>query len=88
MQAVGRAFGQDAIYIADGGYTSLWAHFMLPATRPRSYLNILELGMLGIGIPSSIGAKLGNPERDVVCVTGDGAGFHCMELQTAAREGR
>jgi acetolactate synthase-1/2/3 large subunit len=88
MQSVGRTFGREAIYAADGGYTSLWAHFMLPPTRARSYLNILELGMLGIGIPSAIGAKLGNPVRDVVCVTGDGAaGFHCMELQSAAREG-
>ena len=88
MQAVGRVFGRDAIYTTDGGMTSLWAHLMLPATRPRSYLSILELGMLGTGIPSAIGAKLGNPDRDVVCVTGDGAaGFHGMELQSAVREG-
>lgn len=88
MEAIGRAFGREAIYVADGGFTSLWAHFMLPPTRARSYLNILELGMLGVGIPASIGAKLGNPEREVVCVSGDGAaGFHCMELQSAAREG-
>ena len=88
MQTVGRSFGREAIYVADGGFTSLWAHFMLPPTRARSYLNILELGMLGIGIPSSIGAKLGSPEREVVCVSGDGAaGFHCMELQSAVREG-
>jgi acetolactate synthase-1/2/3 large subunit len=88
MQAVGRTFGREAIYVADGGFTSLWAHFMLPPTRARSYLNILELGMLGIGIPSAIGAKLGSPEREVVCVTGDGAaGFYAMELQSAAREG-
>ena len=88
MDAVGRAFGRDAIYAADGGNTSLWANMVLPPTRPRSYLNILELGMLGTGIPSAIGAKLGNPDRDVVCVTGDGAaGFHVMEMQSAAREG-
>lgn len=88
MQTVGRTFGREAIYVADGGFTSLWAHFMLPPTRARSYLGILELGMLGTGIPSAIGAKLGAPDRDVVCVTGDGAaGFHVMELQTAAREG-
>jgi acetolactate synthase-1/2/3 large subunit len=88
MRAVGETFGREAIYVADGGFTSLWAHFMLPPTRARSYLNILELGMLGIGIPSALGAKLGSPGREVVCVTGDGAaGFHCMELQSAAREG-
>ena len=44
--------------------------------------------MLGTGIPSAIGAKLGAPEREVVCVTGDGAaGFNFMEMQSAAREG-
>jgi acetolactate synthase-1/2/3 large subunit len=88
METVGRVFGSDAIYAADGGNTSLWAHWFLPPTRPRSYLNILELGMLGTGIPSALGAKLGAPDRPVVCVTGDGAaGFHFMEMQSAAREG-
>jgi len=87
MQRVGSAFGGDAIYVTDGGFTSLWAHFMLPPTRARSYLNILEMGMLGTGIPSAVGAKLGNPDRDVICVTGDGAaGFHFMELQSAVRQ--
>jgi acetolactate synthase-1/2/3 large subunit len=88
MQAIGRTFGREAIYVADGGFTSLWAHWFLPPTRPRSYLSILELGMLGTGIPSALGAKLGNPGREVVCVTGDGAaGFHVMEMQSAVREG-
>jgi acetolactate synthase-1/2/3 large subunit len=44
--------------------------------------------MLATGIPSALGAKLAAPEREVVCVTGDGAaGFSFMELQSAAREG-
>jgi acetolactate synthase-1/2/3 large subunit len=88
LGAIGAVFGPDAVYTVDGGNTSLWAHSMLPPTRPRSYHSILELGMLGTGIPSAIGAKLGAPDREVVCVTGDGAaGFNVMELQTAAREG-
>ncbi len=87
MRAVGRAFGGEAIYCVDGGNTSLWAYWFLPGTRARSYTNILELGMLGTGIPSAVGARLGNPDRRVVCVTGDGAaGFHFMEMQSAARE--
>lgn len=86
--AIGAVFGSDAIYTVDGGNTSLWAHSVLPPTRPRSYHSILELGMLGTGIPSAVGAKLAAPDRDVVCLTGDGAaGFNIMELQTAAREG-
>jgi acetolactate synthase-1/2/3 large subunit len=84
---VGNVFGRDAVYCVDGGMTSLWAAMALPSTRPASFHGILELGMLGVGIPAAIGSKLGAPSRDVVCVTGDGAaGFNIMELQTAARE--
>jgi acetolactate synthase-1/2/3 large subunit len=87
LQAVGTVFGRDAVYVTDGGNTSLWAHSCLPPTQPRSYHTILELGMLGTGIPSAIGAKLGAPQREVVCVTGDGAaGFNFMEMQSAARD--
>jgi acetolactate synthase-1/2/3 large subunit len=86
VQAIGAAFGRDAIYVTDGGFTSLWAYWFLPPTGPRSYLSILELGMLGTGVPSALGAKLGSPQREVVCVTGDGAaGFHFMEMRRRAR---
>lgn len=84
---IGAVFGRDAVYTVDGGNTALWAYALLPPTRPRSYHSILELGMLGTGIPAAIGAKLGAPEREVVCITGDGAaGFNVMEMQSAARE--
>jgi len=85
---IGGVFGRDAVYCADGGMTSLWAALALPSTRPSSFHSIMELGMLGVGIPACIGAKLGDPAREVVCVTGDGAaGFNVMEMQVAAREG-
>ncbi len=88
LDVVGRVFGSETIYSVNGGNTALWAFALLPATRPRSYLGNLELGMLGTGIPQAVGAKLGAPGREVVCVTGDGsAGFNIMEMQTAAREG-
>ncbi len=84
---VGAEFGGDAVYCVDGGMTSLWSSIALPSTRPSSFHGILELGMLGVGIPASVGAKLGDPSREVVCVTGDGAaGFNIMEFQTAVRE--
>jgi acetolactate synthase-1/2/3 large subunit len=87
LEAIGAVFGGDAVYMVDGGNTALWAYTFLPSTRPRSFHCSLELGMLGTSIPMAVGAKLGAPDRDVVCVTGDGgAGFNVMELQSAARE--
>jgi acetolactate synthase-1/2/3 large subunit len=88
IEKVGEVFGDEAIYTVDGGNTALWAYSLLPSTPPRSYHSILELGMLGTGIPSAIGAKFGEPGREVVCVTGDGAaGFNIMEMQTAVHQG-
>jgi acetolactate synthase-1/2/3 large subunit len=87
VEAIGRVFGPDAVYMVDGGNTALWTYALLPATRPRSYHCSLELGMLGTSIPMAVGAKLGAPQRDIVCITGDGgAGFNMMEMQSAARE--
>lgn len=84
---IGEFFGEDAIYTVDGGLTSVWAYSILPPVKPRSYHSILELGMLGTGIPSAIGSRIGAPDREVVCITGDGAaGFNIMEMQSAARE--
>jgi acetolactate synthase-1/2/3 large subunit len=43
---------------------------------------------MGTGVPSAIGAKLANPERDVVAITGDGGLLMCVhELHTLADEG-
>jgi acetolactate synthase I/II/III large subunit len=88
LATIGDVFGSDAVYCVNGGFTALWGFTLLPPTRPRSYHGNLELGMLGTGIPQAVGAKLGAPDREVVCVTGDGsAGFNIMEMQSAAREG-
>lgn len=88
MKGIGEVFGRDPVYVTDGGMTSLWASWFLPPTAARSYHGIFELGMLGTGIPSAIGTKLADPDREVVCVSGDGAaGFNFMEMQSAAREG-
>jgi acetolactate synthase-1/2/3 large subunit len=85
---IGEIFGDEAIYTVDGGLTAVWSYSILPPSRPRSYHSILELGMLGTGIPSAIGSRIGVPDREVVCLTGDGAaGFNIMEMQSAAREG-
>lgn len=87
IAATHTVFGPEAAYFADGGNTSLWACGTLPTTAPRGFHSIFEFGMLGFGIPAGLGGRLGNPERESVVLTGDGAaGYHVMEMQTAARE--
>ena len=88
IRAAGKVFPADSIAVADGGNTSLFAAAFAHVTQPRGILGLFEFGHLGTGIPMAIGAKLANPEREVYCVTGDGAaGFNFMEMETAFREG-
>ncbi len=57
--------------------------------RPRSYFNSSTgYGTLGYGLPAAFGAKLGAPERPVVCLIGDGGlQFSLQELASAVEAG-
>lgn len=86
VQAVREAFPPEAIMVQDGGNTSLWCANYFPVLAPRSYLYTSKFGHLGSGLPYAIGAKVAEPDRPVVLITGDGAlGFNIQELETARR---
>jgi len=79
-------FPRDAICVADGGNTNVWAHYLNRTYEPRSFLWAADSGHLGTGLPYAIGAKLAQPERPVYAICGDGAfGLNIQELETAAR---
>ena len=76
--------GGDAIVTSDVGQHQMWAaqHYDFP--EPRRWLNSGGLGTMGFGLPAAIGAKVAVPERDVVCVAGDGSLImNIQELATA-----
>jgi len=79
-------FPQDAIFVMDGGNTTLWnLHYHVPKNQ-RTVIYSMNYGHLGTGLPYAIGAKLARPDKPVYCVTGDSAfGFNMQELETAAR---
>ena len=75
----------DTIAVADGGDLLSFARIGLEA---RTYMDAGAFGCLGIGVPYSNAAALACPDRQVVCVTGDGAyGINAMEIDTAVRHG-
>jgi acetolactate synthase-1/2/3 large subunit len=81
-----QVFGDDAIWVFDGGNTAVWAHFFHETTRPNSLLTTFKFGMLGAGVAQALGAQVAAPDRRVVCLIGDGAmGFHPQEVETAVR---
>ena len=79
-------FAKDAIFVMDGGNTTLWDIHYHVARTPRSVIYSMNYGHLGTGLPYAIGAQLAFPQRPVYCVTGDSAfGFNIQELETAVR---
>ena len=80
-------FPRDAITVLDGGNTTLWGVAYNQIFEPNSFLYSVKMGYLGTGLPFALGAKVADPERQVYCITGDGAvGFNIMEMETALRE--
>ena len=79
-------FDDDAVLVADGGNTSVWANMFHEVRAPHSMLSTYKFGMLGAGVGQTLAAKVAFPERDVYCIIGDGAmGFHSQEIETAVR---
>lgn len=77
---------RDAVVICDGGDISAWANALIPAHALGSRLTHGPLGCLGIGLPYTIAAKLAQPHRPVLLITGDGSfGLNGIEFDTAVR---
>jgi acetolactate synthase-1/2/3 large subunit len=79
--------GGDAIVTTDVGQHQMWVAQYFRFARPRSFITSGGLGTMGFGFPAALGAQIANPDRLVICVTGDG-GFQMtsQELAIAALE--
>jgi acetolactate synthase-1/2/3 large subunit len=87
MTEARRFFPRDGILVMDGGNTSMYCFQYLRVYQPRSFLWTSDFGHLGTGLPYAMAAKLAQPERTVLLITGDSAfGFNLQELETAYRE--
>ena len=62
----------DAIISTDVGQHQMWATQYLELDSNSQLLTSGGLGTMGFGLPAAIGAKIANPDKDVVCISGDG----------------
>ncbi|MBJ7222838.1 MULTISPECIES: acetolactate synthase large subunit [unclassified Brenneria] len=88
VQATAQALTDEAIITTDVGQHQMWVAQSYPLRRPRQWLTSGGLGTMGFGLPAAIGAALAEPERIVVCFSGDGSlMMNIQEMATAAEEG-
>jgi acetolactate synthase I/II/III large subunit len=75
----------DAILTNGAGNYTVWAHRFYEFHRYRTQLAPCS-GAMGYGVPAAIAAKIVHPERDVVCLSGDGDFLMSGHELAAARQ--
>ncbi len=77
---------ENTIYIGDGGdIVTISAQAVQPRS-PGHWMDPGALGSLGVGTGFSMAAKLANPDKEVLCLYGDGSfGMTAFDIETANR---
>ena len=75
----------DLIVTTDVGQHQMFAAQYYPVEEPRTFLTSGSLGTMGFGLPAAIGAAIANPDKRIVCFSGDGSiMMNIQELATLA----
>jgi acetolactate synthase I/II/III large subunit len=84
IEQISETFDHDCIMTTDVGQHQMWAAQYFKCRRPKQWVTSGGLGTMGYGLPAAIGAQFANPDKRVVCLSGDGS-FQMMtqELMTA-----
>ncbi|MBB1293485.1 acetolactate synthase 3 large subunit [Pseudoalteromonas sp. SR41-4] len=83
IEAIYKATNGDAYISSDVGQHQMFAAQYYPFKNPRQWINSGGLGTMGFGLPAAMGVKLAFPDKESVCVTGDGSiQMNIQELST------
>jgi acetolactate synthase-1/2/3 large subunit len=72
IQRISELSGPESIFVAGVGQHQMWASQFIRFERPNSWLNSGGLGTMGYAVPAAMGAKVGQPDRTVWAIDGDG----------------
>ena len=76
---------EASIVTTEVGQHQMWAHQNIHREHARTFISSGGLGTMGFGFPAAIGAQIGCPEDQVVCIAGDGSfQMNSQEMATAA----
>ncbi|MBT2595741.1 acetolactate synthase large subunit [Arthrobacter sp. ISL-72] len=72
IERIGALTGPEGIYVAGVGQHQMWAAQFIKYERPHAWLNSGGAGTMGYAVPAAMGAKVGEPDRVVWAIDGDG----------------
>ncbi len=77
-----------SVVTTEVGQHQMWAHQHIHREESRTFISSGGLGTMGFGFPAAIGAKIGRPDAQVVCIAGDGSlQMNIQEMATAVGNG-
>lgn len=83
MEHINEQF-EEGIIVTDVGQHQMWAAQYIELNENKQFITSGGLGTMGFGFPAAIGAKIGCPDRNVICISGDGGmQMNIQELATA-----
>lgn len=82
IERIGELTNGDAIVVTDVVQHQMWTAQYYPYQNERQLVTSGGLGTMGFGIPAAIGAKIANPDKEVVLFVGDG-GFQMTNQELA-----
>jgi acetolactate synthase-1/2/3 large subunit len=84
--AIREELPDDGIFVSEMTQVGYWSNQGFPVYEPRTYITPGYQGTLGYGFTTAMGAKIGNPDKKVVSINGDGGfGYQLQELSTLAK---
>jgi acetolactate synthase-1/2/3 large subunit len=84
METISKIARDNTIIVTSVGQHQMWAAQFYQYTEPRTFISSGGLGTMGYCLPAAIGAKLGCPEKRVICISGDGSfQMNQQEIATA-----
>ena len=86
LAEVAKAAPRDAIYVTDVGWNKNGAGQQLPTFGPGRFLTSGGLATMGFAPGAAIGAKIGAPDKTVICLVGDGGFLSVVGSLTTAVE--
>ncbi|MFC2020262.1 thiamine pyrophosphate-binding protein [Chloroflexota bacterium] len=79
---------EDGILVCGVTNIGYWSQLYFPVYKPRTFVTSSYFVTLGYAFPTALGAKVGNPDRQVVAISGDGGFlFAAGDLATAVQQG-
>jgi acetolactate synthase-1/2/3 large subunit len=72
IKRIGELTGPEGVYVAGVGQHQMWAAQFIKYERPHAWLNSGGAGTMGYAVPAAMGAKVGEPDRVVWAIDGDG----------------